>query len=104
MAGGKLVRKQDSRYRSSVSGAPAGSFRPRKGACAITSNHSVYLHNVYFEHSKAIVCIEGQPELKGEAERWTHIERSTPQGPPCNTRHGWAEPCGGMRCTSTDTP
>jgi len=49
-------------------------FRTPKAACAITSNHSVYLHNVYFEHSKGIVCIAGQPELKGEPQRWTHIE------------------------------
>jgi len=48
-------------------------FRTRKAACAIRSNHSVYLHNVYFEHPNTIACIEGQPQLKGEPQRWTHV-------------------------------
>jgi len=49
-------------------------FRTPKAACAITSNHSVYLSNVYFDHSKVIACIESQPQLKGEREHWTHVE------------------------------
>jgi len=49
-------------------------FRTRKGVCAITSNHSVYLHNVYFEDSEVIARVEGQPELDGVPQRWTHIE------------------------------
>jgi hypothetical protein len=61
-------------------------FRTRKVACAIRSNHSIYLHNVYFEHPSTIVCIEGQPELKGNPGRWTHVAEyaagATLQYPP----------------------
>ena len=49
-------------------------FRPRGAGCAITSNHSLYLHNVFFEHSDCIARVDGQPELKSSPERWTHIE------------------------------
>jgi hypothetical protein len=49
-------------------------FRTANVACAITSNHSVYLNNVYFENSKAIACVEGQPTVNGGPQRWTHVE------------------------------
>jgi hypothetical protein len=49
-------------------------FRTRQGVCAIASNHSVYLHEVYFAHSKTLVCVEGRPALQGMAQPWTHLE------------------------------
>jgi hypothetical protein len=49
-------------------------FHIQTGTCAITSNHSVFLHEVYFEYPKGIACVEGQPRLEGLPQHWTHIE------------------------------
>jgi hypothetical protein len=61
-------------------------FRPRKGICAIVSNHSVYLYNVYLEHSKTIACVEGHRELSPQPRHWTHVDEyaaaTTLQYPP----------------------
>jgi len=49
-------------------------FNTTQGPCAVTSNHSVYLRNVYLEHPEVITCVRGQPDLKAESKGWAHIE------------------------------
>jgi len=49
-------------------------LRPRPGLCAIVSNHSVYLSNVYLENAETLACVDGHAPAKGAAKGWTHVE------------------------------
>jgi hypothetical protein len=49
-------------------------FRVRPGIAAITSSHSVFLHNAYFYKARVIVHVDGRPELYGQPQGWTRVE------------------------------
>lgn len=49
-------------------------LQPGAADCAIRSNHSVHLANVFVENAKTIVCVAGHPPLESTQGGWTHIE------------------------------
>ena len=47
--------------------------RPAPGSCAVRSNHSVVLNNVYFQGAGEMVCVEGHAPLRAAGGGWTHV-------------------------------
>lgn len=55
-------------------------IRLRKDGPAITSNHSVYLNNVYVENASVLCAVKGRPPLAGNARGWTHVREYAAAG------------------------
>ncbi len=49
-------------------------IKPRADSCAITSNHSVYLSNVYLHGAQRAACIAGHQELTAPGGGWLFVE------------------------------
>ncbi len=48
-------------------------LRPGQGVCAVRSNHSVVLNNVYLDGAGEIACVEGHEPLRAAGPGWTHV-------------------------------
>jgi hypothetical protein len=47
--------------------------QPSPGTCAVRSNHSVVLSNVFLESAGQAACVEGHKPLEASGRGWTHV-------------------------------